>query len=211
MFVAGADAAGRFIDSNVVMREGSMPPHVQIVRRPAAFPCSTARSIARASPRYAGLHAHPLAAYLPVIQTTVERYFEQWSKAGEIGWLDEMKRLAIEVICETVIGIKPGQEVDRLRRDYGMLTAGFATLPINIPGTRYHKALRARDRILDVLRACVRDRRKSPKDDGVADSGRGHGLRHPLSDEDGALEANTTSSSPATSSTPSSRPCAAAD
>ena len=27
--VAGADAAGRFIDSNVVMREGSMPPHVQ--------------------------------------------------------------------------------------------------------------------------------------------------------------------------------------
>jgi len=27
--VAGPDAAGRFIDANVVMREGSMPPHVQ--------------------------------------------------------------------------------------------------------------------------------------------------------------------------------------
>src|SRR5216110_2187605 len=27
--IAGADAAGRFIDTNMVMREGAMPPHVQ--------------------------------------------------------------------------------------------------------------------------------------------------------------------------------------
>jgi cytochrome P450 len=27
--VAGADAAGQFIDNDLVMREGSMPPHVQ--------------------------------------------------------------------------------------------------------------------------------------------------------------------------------------
>jgi len=55
-----------------------------------------------------------------------------------------MKRLAIEVICSTIIGMPRGEEMDQLRRDYGVLTAGFATLPINIPGTRYRKALQAR-------------------------------------------------------------------
>ena len=38
------------------------------------------------------------------------------------------------------------------RRDYGAVTGGFATLPINLPGTRYRKALQARDRIIAFLR-----------------------------------------------------------
>jgi cytochrome P450 len=58
--------------------------------------------------------------------------------------------------------------MDQLRRDYGVLTGGFATLPINVPGTRYRKALQARDRILDVLRAKVRERRAAPTNDGLS-------------------------------------------
>jgi cytochrome P450 len=192
VFVAGADAAGRFIDSNVVMREGSMPPHVQELFGGRSLPLLDGEAHrARKAAVLQAFTRTALAAYLPVIQTSIERYFQQWSSGGEIGWLDEMKRLAIEVICSTVIGMKPGPEVDRLRRDYGTLTAGFATLPINIPGTRYHKALRARDRILDVLRACVRDRRTSPKDDGLSRilaAATSSGA--PLSDEDAALEAH---------------------
>jgi cytochrome P450 len=190
--VAGAEAAGQFIDSKVVMREGSMPPHVQELFGGRSLPLLDGEMHrARKSAVMQAFTRAALTAYLPVIQSTVERYFEQWSSAGEIGWLDEMKRLSVEVICSTVIGMQPGAEMDRLRRDYGTLTLGFATLPINIPGTRYAKALRARDRILEVLRACVRDRRTSPKDDGLSrilaaatTSGTA------LSDEDAALEAH---------------------
>jgi cytochrome P450 len=190
--IAGADAAGQFIDSKVVMREGSMPPHIQELFGGRSLPLLDGEvHRARKSAVMQAFTRTALAAYLPVIQTTVERYFERWSSAAEIGWLDEMKRLSIEVICTTVIGMKPGEEMDRLRRDYGTLTAGFATLPINIPGTRYSKALRARDRILDVLRACVRDRRTAPKDDGLSRilaSATTSGTS--LSDEDAALEAH---------------------
>jgi cytochrome P450 len=192
--VAGADAAGRFIDSNVVMREGSMPPHVQELFGGRSLPLLDGEAhktrknlVMKAFGRTA------LAAYLPAIQTSVERYFEKWSKAGEIRWLDEMKRLSIEVICTTVIGMEPGEEMDRLRRDYGILTGGFATLPINIPGTRYRKALQARDRILDVLRRKVRERRAGG-DAGAPPSNDGLSLilagtsRDVLSDDDAALE-----------------------
>jgi cytochrome P450 len=81
--------------------------------------------------------------------------------------------------------------MDRLRRDYGILTAGFATLPINIPGTRYRKALQARDRILAVLRARVEERRRNPGEDGLSRilaAATSSGTT--LSDEDATLEAH---------------------
>src|SRR5258708_12229715 len=79
-----------------------------------------------------------------------------------------MKRLAIVVICSNVIGMQPGAEMDALRRDYGAVTNGFATLPINLPGTRYRKALQARDRIMTFLRERVRERRTAPGSDGLS-------------------------------------------
>ena len=190
--VAGADAAGRFIDSSVVMREGSMPPHVQELFGGRSLPLLDGEvHRARKSVVLQAFTRSALAAYLPVIQSTVERYFVEWTNAGEIGWLEEMKRLSIEVICTTVIGMAPGPEMDRLRRDYGTLTAGFATLPINLPGTRYRKALQARDRILDVLRARVRERRRTPGEDGLSRilaAATSSGTM--LSDEDATLEAH---------------------
>src|ERR1041385_4781380 len=74
--VAGPEAAGRFIDGSVVMREGSMPPHVQELfggGRPPLLDgddhATRKRIVLQAFTRDA------LAAYLPIIQRTVRRYF----------------------------------------------------------------------------------------------------------------------------------------
>jgi cytochrome P450 len=188
--VAGPEAAGAFIDPNVIQREGSMPPHVQEIFGGRSLPLLDGEvHSARKKLVNAAFNRAAMSAYLPIIQQTIETYFHKWPAAGEIRWLDELKRLSIEVICTTVMGMPPGNEMDRLRADYGTLTDGFATLPINIPGTRYRKALQARDRILDVLRRLVRERRQTPTDDGlsrilaaVVSSGTA------LSDDDAALE-----------------------
>ena len=167
--VAGPEAAGHFIDANVVMREGSMPPHVQELFGGRSLPLldgeahSTRKKLVNQA-----FNRAAIAAYLPIIQQTVERSFRAWPAAGEFRWLDELKRLSIEVICTTVMGMPPGDEMDRLRQDYGLLTNGFAALPINIPGTRYRKALQARDRILEVHRRLVSERRQRPADDGLS-------------------------------------------
>jgi cytochrome P450 len=100
-----------------------------------------------------------------------------------------MKRLSIEVICSTIIGMEPGEAMDRLRSDYGTLTNAFAALPIDLPGTRYRAGLRARDRILEALTRVVRERRAASTDDGLS-----HMLRArtadgvTLSDEEAVLE-----------------------
>lgn len=167
--VAGPEAAGHFIDPDVIMREGSMPPHVQELFGGRSLPLLDGEvHSARKKLVTQAFNRAALTAYLPIIQQTVERYFRTWTAAGEMRWLDELKRLSIEVICTTVMGMPTGNEMDRLREDYGILTSGFATLPINIPGTRYRKALQARDRILDVLRRLVRERRQTPTNDGLS-------------------------------------------
>jgi cytochrome P450 len=128
--IAGAEAAGHFIDPSLVMREGSMPPHVQELFGGRSLPLldgdvhsARKRTITQAFTREA------LADYLPSIVRTTEDYFERWSREAEIGWVEELKRLAIEIICTTVIGMPRGDEMNQLRRDYGLVTAGFATLP----------------------------------------------------------------------------------
>src|SRR5436305_6459539 len=158
--VAGPEAAARFIDGSVVLREGSMPPHVQELFGGRSLPLLDGDVHAARKRVVLQAFTHEaMAAYLPLIRSAIERYFAAWSGAGEIRWLDDMKRLAIEVICTTFAGLPVGEEMDRLRRDYDVLTSGFATLPINVPGTPYRKALKARDRILAVLRRIVRERR----------------------------------------------------
>lgn len=192
VIVSGPEAAGHFIDANVVMREGSMPPHIQELFGGRSLPLLDGEvHRGRKSVVLQAFSRAALASYLPGIQSTTEHYFARWASSGEIGWLEEMKRLAIEVICTTVIGMQPGEEMDLLRRDYATLTSGFAALPINLPGTRYRKALQARDRILAMLGARVRERRSNPGDDGLSRilaSALASGT--PLSDEEATLEAH---------------------
>lgn len=188
--IAGPEAATHFIDGNLVMREGSMPPHIQELFGGRSLPLLDGEiHRARKAVVNQAFTRAALTAYLPAIQSGIERYFAKWSGAGELRWLDELKRLAIEVICNTVIGMQPGQEIESLGRDYDTLTRGFATLPINIPGTKYRKALQARDRILAVLMRSVRERRAKPTDDGLSrilNAATTTGT--PLSDHDAALE-----------------------
>jgi cytochrome P450 len=188
--VAGPEAAGKFIDEDIVVRDGAMPPHVQELFGGRSLPSldGEIHSVRKKLVNQAFNRA-AMTAYLPIVQQTVEQSFRAWPAAGEMRWLDEMKRLAIEVICTTVMGMPTGNEMDRLREDYGILTNGFASLPINVPGTRYRKALQARDRILDVLRRLVRERRQSPTDDGLSRMlGAADASNAALSEFDAALE-----------------------
>ena len=167
--IAGPEATTRFIDTRAVERKDSMPPHVLQLFAGRSLPLldgdvhrNRKSMVNQAFTRAA------LTAYLPAMQTIIERAFTGWAGRGEIRWLDEMKRVAIDVICANVIGMEPGASTDALRHDYGALADGFATLPINFPGTRYRKALQARDRIMAFLREKVRERRAAPTNDGLS-------------------------------------------
>jgi cytochrome P450 len=188
--LAGPEATTQFVDDARIMREGSMPPHVQELFGGKSLPLLDGDvHRARKSLVMQGFTRDALTTYLPLMQSAVEAAFADWAARPEIRWIDELKKLSIEIIGSTVIGLSPGPEMDALRRDYAIVTDGFATLPINLPGTRYNKALKARDRILALLRKKVIERRAAPAKDGLS---RMLAARTPLdgamSDDEAVLE-----------------------
>src|SRR2546430_10869934 len=72
--VAGPEAAGRFIDGSVVMREGSMPPHVQELFGGRSLPpLHGALPAARKSPVRPAFTRRANASRPPGLQSTIAR------------------------------------------------------------------------------------------------------------------------------------------
>jgi cytochrome P450 len=167
--VTGPEANALFIDSSRVQRSGAMPPHIQTLFAGASLPLLDGQEHRdRKRLVMAGFTREALASYLPVMQNLVGAYFERWSSQGEIRLVPEFKRLAIETIATTVMGISRGPVLDRLLADYEVVGGGFASLPNPLPGSAFTKAKRALDRILAVFEASIREHQASPRDDGLS-------------------------------------------
>lgn len=109
-----------------------------------------------------------LAAYLPTMQQMIETTLQRWAGRKEVRGIDELRGLAIEVLCANIAGLAPGPRLDRLRRLYTVLLPGMAAVPVPLPWTRYGRALRALTAILTTLDEIVREHRQQPAADGLS-------------------------------------------
>src|ERR1700680_2006203 len=166
--LAGPDASGRFIDSEV-QRVGAMPPHVQELFGGSSLPLLDGDPhLSRKTFILQAFTRDALAGYLPVIQRMVAEALERWAGEEEIVWIPELKRLSIEVICATVMGIPPGAETEALRADYQLVLRAFSHLPVPLPGTAYSRGRAALARILARFEAAIADHRGEPRNDGLS-------------------------------------------
>lgn len=169
IIMAGPEACSIFIDEQFIQREGSFPRPVQELFGGRSLPLLDGHEHRiRKSMVMQAFTPEALASYLPTLERTTASALARWAKAGSFGWLDEMKRLAIEGICASIFGLEPGPEMDAILADYRLVTRGFTGLPVNIPGTAYAAALKARDRILDRLAALALARQQHPTHDGLS-------------------------------------------
>ena len=164
--IVGPDAAALWIDPAIIKREGSQPGFFfEILAGPSLPHLDDDAHRNRKKLILAGFTREALARYLPDLVRIVERAATRWAAAGEMTWIPELKRLAIEGICANVMGIESPEEIVR---EYDTIIKGTAGLPINLPGTAFHRCLKARDRMLDRFAAAVREHQATPRDDGIS-------------------------------------------
>jgi cytochrome P450 len=167
--ITGPNASGLFIDSSRVQRRGSMPHHIQTLFAGRSLPLLDGQEHRdRKRLVMAAFTREALASYLPTMQRLVAESIASWSSGAEVRLLEEFKRLSIETIAVTMLGLSRGPTLDRVLADYDVVTAGFASLPIPLPGSAYTKAKQALARILAVFEKCVDEHRAAPKDDGLS-------------------------------------------
>ena len=167
--IVGPDAAGQFIDESKIQREGGMLSHIQALFGGRALPVLDGEEHReRKAFVMAAFTRDALVGYLPEMQRLVAAAFAGWATGEELRWLDAFKRLALEVICTTILGLPAGSTFDAIARDYELVGGGFSSLPIPLPGTNYSRARQALDRILAVYATNTQEQLASPSTDGLS-------------------------------------------
>ena len=169
--IAGPEASRVWIDAARIERNTAMPGNIQQLFGGRSLPLLDGEEHRiRKEQVLAGFTHQAVESYLPGMQEVMATTFDRWSRASApISGIEELKRLAIEVIGANVLGLAPGPRLDRLRAAYGILALGMGALPLPLPGSTYRRALDARDEILGVLREEVmRARGTAPSESGLS-------------------------------------------
>ncbi|KAK9164251.1 hypothetical protein Syun_005153 [Stephania yunnanensis] len=69
-------------------------------------------------------------------------------------------KIAFQVLIRTLMGIGPGEELEFLKREFREFIKGLICLPIKLPGTRLYKSLKAKERLLRMVRSIVEEKKQ---------------------------------------------------
>ncbi|CAK9135852.1 unnamed protein product [Ilex paraguariensis] len=96
----------------------------------------------------------------------VEKYsisaMESWKGRQQVSFLKEAKEFTLYLMLKTWLDIEPEDPPAlKILEDFLTFMKGFVSLPLNVPGTPYAKAVKARARIASTLREILKEREKS--------------------------------------------------
>lgn len=161
--ISGPEASERFIDQNDIQRAGAMPSHIQTLFGGRSLPVLDGDEHRERKAFVMSAFTHEaLASYLPTMDALVTSSLDAWATGEEQRLLERLKRLALEVISTTILGLSGGPALDAVARDYELVGGGFSSLPIPLPGTRFTRAKRALSRIFAVYDRNVREHLAAP-------------------------------------------------
>ncbi|CAJ1786569.1 unnamed protein product [Sphenostylis stenocarpa] len=83
------------------------------------------------------------------------------TNSKQVAFYKEAKRFTINVMMKHLLDINPYDTVaSKILENFENYIKGFISLPINIPGTAYFKALQARIRLTAIIKGIIVERRK---------------------------------------------------
>ncbi|XP_052195029.1 3-epi-6-deoxocathasterone 23-monooxygenase CYP90C1 [Diospyros lotus] len=97
------------------------------------------------------------------IENSVKLTFSGWNHKRTIYLQEETKKITFEALVRMLMSIDPGEDLNFLRREYGEFIKGLICLPIRFPGSRLYKSLKAKERLLEMVRRVV-EKRKAAMD-----------------------------------------------
>lgn len=99
--------------------------------------------------------------FLPSIESLSISMMESWKGCKEVVFCKEAKRFTFNLMMKQSLSIGPDEAVTaQILEDFHTFMKGFVSLPIYIPGTSYHKAVKARERITSTVKGIIEGRRK---------------------------------------------------
>ncbi|XP_010108653.2 abscisic acid 8'-hydroxylase 3 [Morus notabilis] len=127
-------------------------------------PTSLLQATGDAHKRLRRLIAEPLSVdglkkYFQFINTLAIETMEQWP-GRTVLVLEEASTFTLKVIGHMIMSLEPtGEEQEKFRANFKLISSSFASLPFKIPGTAFHRGIKARDRMYAMLDSIISRRR----------------------------------------------------
>ncbi|TAE58413.1 MAG: cytochrome P450 [Nostocales cyanobacterium] len=121
-----------------------------------------------------------LASYIPSMVEITNSYLQKWEKLGQLIWYPEIRQYTFDVAAKLLVGTDTNNDA-HLPELFEEWCQGLFTLPIRLPGTKFSKALKARDELLAKIEKIILHRQQQPSSEQDA-----LGLLLNATDEDGS-------------------------
>ncbi|XP_028121737.1 cytochrome P450 724B1-like isoform X1 [Camellia sinensis] len=100
--------------------------------------------------------------FLKDIEKTTIQILDSWKDRPQVIFCDEARKFTFNVIVKQVLGLTSDEpETTKILEDFRTFMKGLISLPLNIPGTAYARAVKARRRISSTIKAIIEERRKN--------------------------------------------------
>ncbi|KAH7675626.1 Abieta-7,13-dien-18-ol hydroxylase protein [Dioscorea alata] len=103
-----------------------------------------------------------LRKYVGKLDEEIRQHFRtNWFDHQQVKVSPSMKSLTFNAICATIFGIKQGTTRELLVNEFKYMMAGMWTVPINLPFTRFHNSLKAREKVGKILIRIIEEKRSA--------------------------------------------------
>ncbi|CAI9259198.1 unnamed protein product [Lactuca saligna] len=100
-----------------------------------------------------------LKKYFQFINDLAIEMFDQWD-GQKVLVLEEASTFTLKVIGNMIMSLEPeGEEQEKFRDYFKIISSSFASLPFNIPGTAFYRGMKARDGMFEMLDTIIARRR----------------------------------------------------
>ncbi|CAL5381918.1 unnamed protein product [Camellia sinensis] len=99
------------------------------------------------------------------IPQDMHKYLQQsmkdWRDDHPIYIQDEAKNIAFQVLVKALVSMDPGDDTEFLKKQFQEFMAGLISLPINIPGSRLHRSLQAKKKMVELVHKIIEAKKKN--------------------------------------------------
>nr|GEU67080.1 cytochrome P450 [Tanacetum cinerariifolium] len=111
------------------------------------------------------LRAHAVKNYISDMDSELRQHLEDyWTGHDEVEVCPFVAKYTFALAVKLLLGVRDGTELEKLAVPFVEAAGGIIAVPINIPGTRFNRGVKASNKIREVINGIIAQRRKDLAD-----------------------------------------------
>lgn len=88
-----------------------------------------------------------LENYALTMTEVTHHYLQKWEQIETLTWYDELKKYTLDIACRLFVGVSTTAD-EQLEKVYETWSSGLLSIPVRFPGSKFDRAVRAREQLL---------------------------------------------------------------